>query len=125
MRSACKRGGEGLSAYLAGLGSVTPIGSDLAEIYRRVASGERVPPVEVLNPETGARHLAMLVPPAVTAHLAREPRLRRSSQVSLLAAAAGLAALADSGLVLDAEMKARTAIVFGVSSGGVQYTRRF
>src|SRR5689334_7219652 len=108
-----------MSAYLAGLGGVTPIGSDLEEIYRRVATGESVPPVEVLNPETGARHQAILVPPAVTAHLAREPRLRRSSPVSLLAAAAGLAALADSGLVLDMEKKARTAIVFGVSSGGV------
>lgn len=114
-----------MSVYLSGLGCVTPWGMDLGEVYRRVAAGERVVGVDVENPETGKKHPAALVPPAFTAHLGREPRLRRASPVSMLAAAAGRAAMEQSGLVLDAATKARTALVFGVSSGGVQYTRRF
>jgi len=114
-----------MSVYIAGMGAMTPWGADLGELHRRLVAGERVEPGEVVNPETGRKHPGILMPAVLTAQLGREPRLRRSSPVSLLAASAGLAALADSGLVLDAEKKARTAIVFGVSSGGVQYTRRF
>jgi hypothetical protein len=114
-----------ISSWIAGLGCVTPLGSSPAEVWQRLAAGEKAPATEVTNPETGRRHLAALVPPAATAHLAREPRLRRSSAISLLAAAAGQSALAASGLTLTDAVKSRLAVVFGVSSGGVQYTRRF
>src|SRR4030095_14209957 len=74
---------------------------------------------------SGRKHLAVTVPADSTAHLGREPRLRRASTISLLAAAAGKAALEDGAPKMAAEDKARLAVVFGVSSGGVQYTRRF
>ncbi len=114
-----------MSAFISGLGCATPWGMDLPGTFRRLQAGESVVPVEIANAETGHRHPVALVPAEVTAAMAREPRLRRSSPVSLLAAAAGRAAFVDSGLELDAAKKERTAIVFGVSSGGVQYTRRF
>jgi hypothetical protein len=114
-----------VTARIAGIGCVTPLGCDLDEIWKRIAAGERPALTEVANPETGRKFQAAHIPPAMVAHVAREPRLRRSSAISLFAAAAGGAALADSGIELAAEMKARTAVVFGVSNGGVQYTRRF
>ena len=114
-----------LTANIAGLGCVTPLGDDLDQIWKRIEAGERPELTEVVNPESGRKFQAALVPPALVAHVAREPRLRRSSAISLFAAAAGKAALADSGIEFTAEVKARTAVVFGVSDGGVQYTRRF
>lgn len=114
-----------VSARISGIGCMTPLGCDLDEIWRRIAADERPALSEVVNPETGRKFQAALVPPALVAHVAREPRLRRSSAISLFAAAAGRAALADSGIEFTSEVKARTAVVFGVSDGGVQYTRRF
>ncbi len=126
-----------LSANIAGIGCVTPLGANLGETLQRVADGERAALTEVRNTENARVHSAMLVPTKFTAHLAREPRLRRASAISLLAEAAGTAAIADRtagrnadrstdrGADFSAAEKSRLAIVFGVSSGGVQYTRRF
>ena len=48
-----------------------------------------------------------------------------SSAISRFAVAAGLAALDDARLKLDAESAARTALIFAISNGGVIYTKRF
>jgi 3-oxoacyl-(acyl-carrier-protein) synthase len=117
-----------MTCQIAGIGCVTPLGYELDPIWRRISAGERAELVEVKNAETGAKHLASPIPPEVLATLAsfsREPRLRRGSAISVFAAAAGKSAVADSGLVLSAGEKSRLAVVLGVSSGGVQYTRRF
>jgi 3-oxoacyl-(acyl-carrier-protein) synthase len=112
-------------AQIAGIGCVTPLGGHLGEIRRRIENGERAALVEMRNPESGRTFSAAPVPPQYLAHLSREPRLRRASTISLLAAVAGNQAVADSGLDLTSAVKSRLALVFGVSSGGVQYTRRF
>ena len=49
--------------------------------------------------------------------------MRRSGEISLLGVTAGLAALADAGIPLEAAN--RGAIVFAIACGGVVYTRRF
>jgi 3-oxoacyl-(acyl-carrier-protein) synthase len=51
--------------------------------------------------------------------------LRRSSAISRFAAIAGLEALANAHIKLDAETAKRTALIFAVSNGGVIYTKRF
>jgi 3-oxoacyl-(acyl-carrier-protein) synthase len=51
--------------------------------------------------------------------------LRRSSAISRFAVVAGLAALDDAQLKLDAATAERTAVIFAVSNGGVIYTKRF
>ncbi len=114
-----------VTAHIAGTGCVTPFGCDLGEIWKRIEAGERPPLSEVVNPESGQKFHAALVPHTILGQLTREPRLRRASGISLFAAAAGIAALADSGTALTDDVKSRTAVVFGVSDGGVQYTRRF
>ena len=113
-----------LTANVRSFGCVTPLGKCAEENARRMRAGERAMLTDVKNPESGRISPAALVPQEFTAHLGREPRLRRASAISLLAAAAGTEAM-GAALKSKPEMKPRLAIVFGVSSGGVQYTRRF
>ena len=112
-----------MRASVAGVGCVTPLGSNPAEVWRSVAHGKSVSATEMVNPENGRKYIGAPVPGELTKDVSRENRLRRSSAISLLAAAAGKAAML--GRALTAEAKTRLALVFAVSSGGVQYTRRF
>jgi 3-oxoacyl-(acyl-carrier-protein) synthase len=112
-------------AGLAGVGCVTPLGSSPDEVWRSVVEGTKATPVEITNAESGRKYIGAPVPANLTSHLARESRLRRASAISLLSAAAGKAAMDSGGLTLTPEIRGRLALVFGVSSGGVQYTRRF
>lgn len=107
------------------MGWVTPLGADLEIVCGRLLAGETPEPVVLTNPETGALHHYLAVPPKLVDHLGRNPRLRRSSAISYFAVAAGLAALENAGVTLDAGTAARTAVVFAISDGGVVYTRRF
>ena len=112
---------------IQGMGWVTPLGTDLGDVWRRVQAGERGLSQPLENPETGRIHRYMPVPPTLVAAAGRLPRLRRASPISCFAVAAGLAAMADAGLSAPVapEVAARTAVVFAISSGGVVYTRRF
>ena len=114
-----------MTARIAGMGWVTPLGADLGTVWQRLTAGETPEPKVLTNPETGALHSYLAVPPKLVDHLARNPRLRRSSAISYFAVAAGLAALEEAGITLDAASAARTAVVFAISDGGVIYTRKF
>jgi 3-oxoacyl-(acyl-carrier-protein) synthase len=104
---------------IQGLGWVTPLGRGLGEVWDRWQTGER----GAITDERG--HACMRVPPALVAELGKNPRLRRSSPITYFTAAAGLDALEDAGLSRTPELAARTALVFGVSTGSVVYTRKF
>lgn len=110
-----------MNAAIAGLGWITPLGADLDGVFAALRAGAVAETKPVPNPETGRVLVARPVPPKFVEHLARNPRLRRSSPISYFAVAAAQAALADAGVAADA----RTALVFAVSDGGVIYTRRF
>ncbi len=110
---------------LAGLGWVTPLGSTLEGVWKKLCAGERAAP-KSLGEGPGERScVALPVPPEAVAEAARHPRLRRSSAISRFAVVAGLAALRDAGVELDEASAARTALVFAISNGGVIYTKRF
>ncbi len=113
------------AAHLAGLGWVTPLGSDLAEVWAKVRAGETATISSLGNSWGATDSVAFRVPAEAIASAARQPRLRRSSAISRFAVVAGLNALADAGLTLDPAAAARTALVFAISNGGVIYTRRF
>jgi 3-oxoacyl-(acyl-carrier-protein) synthase len=106
-----------------GAGWVTPLGTGIREVWEAVRAGVAAPVRELPAPAGSHPHSAAVVPPALVAALARNPRLRRSSNISLFAAAAALAALADAGI--DPAAPGRLAIIFSVTDGGVIYTRRF
>ena len=113
-----------MSLGLAGMGWVTPMGSDLTGVWNRLLNGETGLAKSVSSP-LGRAYPVFPVPAEATAQAPVHPRLRRSSAISRFAVVAGLAALKDASVELDAEAAARTALIFAVSNGGVIYTKRF
>jgi 3-oxoacyl-(acyl-carrier-protein) synthase len=111
-----------MSVRIAGLGWVTPHGAELAGVWQRIVRREPAPHSTIRHPATGRDLLCARIPQASLDHLARHPRLRRSSVISYAAVAAGLAALADAGL---ATPPGGAALIFAIGDGGVIYTRRF
>ncbi|HEY2139950.1 MAG TPA: beta-ketoacyl synthase N-terminal-like domain-containing protein [Chthoniobacterales bacterium] len=113
-----------MSLHIAGMGWVTPLGSGVKEVWGRLLKGETATAESVSSP-LGHDYPVFRAPAAATANAPTHPRLRRSSAISRFAVVAGLEALANAGLKLDAETAARTALIFAVSNGGVIYTKRF
>jgi hypothetical protein len=107
---------------ILGLGWVTPLGRDLATVWRAIRAGETAPTSLLESPSTGRSFPVRRVDPALVEDVARLPRLRRSSLISHFAVAAALDAVRDSGLQPD---PARLGLVFATTNGGVIYTRRF
>ena len=114
-----------MSAMIAGLGWVTPLGTGLDEVWARIMAGDTPEIKTATNPETGRAHPYAPVSMKSVESLGRNPRMRRSSPISYFAVAAGLAALENEGIAMTPELAKKTALVFGISSGGVLYTRRF
>ena len=112
-----------MSLGIEGMGWVTPFGSDFATVWERLLKGETAAAESISSPL--GRAYPVFPVPAEAARPPAHPRLRRSSAISRFAVIAGLAALEDAKLKLDAETAARTALIFAVSNGGVVYTKRF
>ncbi|HEX8897288.1 MAG TPA: beta-ketoacyl synthase N-terminal-like domain-containing protein, partial [Chthoniobacterales bacterium] len=113
-----------MSVPIAGMGWVTPLGSGVDEVWKRLLNGEAAS-AEMLSSPLGRDYPVFRVPASELAKAPTHPRLRRSSAISRFSAVAGLEALANANLKLDAETARRTALIFAVSNGGVIYTKRF
>jgi 3-oxoacyl-(acyl-carrier-protein) synthase len=113
-----------MSAQIAGMGWVTPLGNGVEEVWNRLLNGESAT-AEPLSSPLGRDYPVFRVPPSATAKAPPHPRLRRSSAISRFAVVAGLDALENAGVKLDPEIANRTALIFAVSNGGVVYTKRF
>lgn len=127
-----------MSISILGMGWVTPLGSGLEEVWQRLMAGESASATEISAPDGCRKRFYMPVPPKQVDWLGRMPRIRRASTITYLSVAAGLAALEDAGLTdgpcqiasptakfITPEIAERTAIVFAICNGGVNYTRRF
>jgi 3-oxoacyl-(acyl-carrier-protein) synthase len=112
-----------MDVFITGAGWITPLGAGLDEVWEAILAGAQPPVRELPGPPGHKPHFAACVAPKLVDAAGRHPRLRRSSNISLFAAAAALAALADAGL--DPASPGKCALVFAVSDGGVIYTRRF
>lgn len=113
-----------MSLAIIGRGWVTPLGSDVREVWRRLLAGEQAAVNAITSQEDGRTYPVFRVAPQ-TLDIPQHPRLRRSSAISKFAAAAGLAALRDGGIETTARIAGRCALIFAVSNGGVIYTKRF
>ena len=115
-----------MTLRVAGLGWVTPLGSDLDQVWQQLSVGREAETTTVSSSLGSKKDYAIFaVPPAAIIEAARYPRLRRASAISRFAVVAGLAALRDAGVQLEEASAARTALVFAISNGGVIYTKRF
>src|SRR6478609_4009409 len=113
-----------MSLHIAGMGWITPLGSGINEVWNRLLNGDTATAESLSNP-LGRDYPVFRVPASAIAKAPAHPRLRRSSAISRFAAVAGLEALANANVKLDAETAKRTALIFAVSNGGVIYTKRF
>ena len=113
-----------MSVHIGGMGWVTPLGSGVEEVWQRLLNGETAN-AEPLSSPLGRDYPVFRVPASALANAPVHPRLRRSSAISRFSAIAGLEALANANVKLDAETAKRTALIFAVSNGGVIYTKRF
>jgi 3-oxoacyl-(acyl-carrier-protein) synthase len=109
---------------IAGRGWVTPLGSDVEQVWQRLRAGEQACVGQIAS-EANDHSYAVFRVPSETLNLPPHPRLRRSSAISKFAASAGLGALREAEVDMTPEIAARTALVFAISNGGVVYTRRF
>ena len=113
-----------MSLRIAGMGWVTPLGSGVDEVWKRLLNGDTAS-AEPLSSPLGRDYPVFRVPASAFAKAPAHPRLRRSSAISRFAAVAGLEALENATVKLDPQIAKRTALVFAVSNGGVIYTKRF
>src|SRR6266404_4284949 len=113
-----------MSLAIAGMGWVTPLGSGVDSVWKRLLQGHETSATTISELFSDRRYDAFRVPESAMAGFAH-PRLRRASVISRFAAAAGLDALRDAGVKLDSQNAERTALIFAISNGGVIYTKRF
>jgi hypothetical protein len=112
-----------MTASIAGMGWVTPIGRDLDTVWKAICEKRRPDTSRLENPVSKRAMPVLRVPEDLVRDTAALPRLRRSGIISHFAVAAATDATASAGMT--PEKLARTALIFVASDGGVVYTRRF
>src|SRR5437762_10249201 len=113
-----------MSLAIAGMGWVTPLGSGIDSVWKRLLQGHEASATTISESFSNRRYTAFCVPESALTGFAHS-RLRRASVISRFAAAAGLEALHNAGVKLNSQNAERTALVFAISNGGVIYTKRF
>lgn len=109
-----------MNVSILGMGWATPFGRGLEEVMAAL-SAERTPPVSEEPGGAGGFYPVYRVPSETLSDITSLPRLRRSSAISHFAVAAAV----DAAASLTPEQRARTALIFASTDGGVIYTRRF
>src|SRR5437764_9340664 len=113
-----------MSLAIAGMGWVTPLGSGIDSVWKRLLQGHEASATTISESFSNRRYTAFCVPESALTGFAHS-RLRRASVISRFAAAAGLEALHNAGVKLNSQNAERTALIFAISNGGVIYTKRF
>jgi hypothetical protein len=110
--------------FIHGIGAVSPAGWDISALRQALDFGVPIATTPLERPGWKRPLLARRVPqPAPKLAFLANARLRRTSPMSLFAAAAAMEALQSAGYSLQPEH--RLGIIFCVTAGCVQYSRRF
>jgi len=114
-----------MNLAIAGMGWVTPLGSGVDRVWKRLLGGEEASAEKLPGGARDRSYLAFRVPDSALEDVPPNPRLRRVSAISRFAVAAGLQTLTKAGVTIDRKNTERIALIFAISNGGVIYTRRF
>lgn len=114
-----------MNIFIAGAGWVTPLGSDIAEVWSKLTRAETAQTEQISDSVASTPYTVFRVPDSVQKALPQHARLRRASIISRFAAGAGLMAMETASQFVDRAALSRTALVFAVANGGVIYTKRF
>lgn len=110
-----------MNASIVGMGWVTPLGRGLTDVLSAIQARQRPAVHQETQTPGGRTYPVYRVPAETLTDVTAFPRLRRSSAISHFA----VAAATDAASTLTPEQRARTALVFASTDGGVIYTRRF
>ena len=113
-----------MSLAVAGMGWVTPLGTGIDSVWKRLLEGEEACATTISEQFADRVYNVFRVPESALNGISH-PRLRRASPISRFAVAAGLHALASAGLKPESRNVERIALIFAISNGGVTYTKRF
>ena len=113
-----------MSLAIAGMGWVTPLGTAIDSVWERLLAGDEASAATISEQFAGRSYAAFRVPDSALKQVSHA-RLRRASNISRFATAAGLSALESGGVKIDANNAERIALIFAISNGGVVYTKRF
>ena len=113
-----------MSLAIAGMGWVTPLGTGIDSVWKRLLEGEEACATTISEQFADRVYKVFRVPESALKGISH-PRLRRASPISRFAAAAGLHALESAGIKTDSQNVERIALIFAISNGSVTYTKRF
>jgi len=113
-----------MSLAIAGMGWVTPLGTGIDSVWKRLLEGEEACATTISEQFADRVYNVFRVPESALKGISH-PRLRRASPISRFAAAAGLHALESAGLKPASQNVERIALIFAISNGSVTYTKRF
>lgn len=111
--------------WIRGAGLITPLGDVPGRVLQSVLAAERAGVATLKTTGDTLEFPARRVPQEMCDDVARLPRLRRASPISLFAMGAAMRCLADAGICAQELSGTNTALVFAASNGSIQYTRRF
>ncbi|MBV9672367.1 MAG: hypothetical protein JO076_06025 [Verrucomicrobia bacterium] len=114
-----------MNGFIQGVGAVSPVGSSATDTWSALVQGRKGERKMFPESIAGRSHWFCPVPAKFFSEAARQPRLRRSGTISMLATTAGYDAIAEAGLKPETLRNEQIAIVCAVSSGSVTQTKRF
>jgi len=102
---------------VTGLGLVSPLGDEPGDVFSRLMNGQSA--VREISFDGPKRHtnVAACAPFDATRHFPPQQRIEHLDRVTLLALAAAAAAVADSAIELDDDLKRRSGVSFGTGMG--------
>ena len=105
---------------VTGIGCITPIGANYSATLESALAGRSgVVPISLFEASEFASAIAGQVPEAPVPAVLSAKELRRTNRCVLFALEAAAEALADSGLVIEAENRDRVGVAIGSGIGGL------
>src|SRR5436305_13105766 len=109
-----------MSLAIAGMGWVTPLGTGVDSVWKRLLQGEEASATTISEQFDDRVYSVFRVPESALKGISH-PRLRRASAISRFAAAAGLHASESPGLNSELQKAELLVLIIALTTGGVRH----